>query len=298
MRHPFSSKKSMLLRAAGVIAYVLMVDSNGAPIDHAKITQVVNEVSVLNPESKESAPAKPEAIFGTPDIMKTGADSRSEMVADDQTVTRVGANTLFSFEPKERVINLKQGSVLFQSPPGHGGGTIRTAAATASVLGTTIIVTVTRAGGFKFLVLEGKGKLTMPNGTVRILHAGQLIVVAPGATMPGPILNFLLRNEVESSLLVVGFNNRLPSWDKIWKEIQQQEKEIADGQLTLPTGGTGTIIDPNTRINQIQGLNANATPTPAANVNPTPASRPTPRVRRRNPNGGNGSTGSGGTGAP
>jgi len=292
MRSPFSSQNFMLLRATAVVVFVLGMDSYGAPIDHSKITQVVNDVSVLDPESKHSTPAEPKSIFGTPDIMKTGADSRSEMVAEDQTITRVGANSLFSFEPNERVINLKQGSVLFESPPGHGGGTVRTAAATASVLGTTIIVVVTKAGGFKFLVLEGKGKLTMPNGTVRILHAGQLIVVPPGATMPGPILTFLLKNEVDSSLLVVGFNGRLPSWGKIWKEIQRQEKEIADGELAAPTGVFGTIIDPNTRINQIGGLHANATPTPVI-VNPTPQStpRPTPRRRRTNPTGSNSPTG-------
>ena len=297
MRSPFSSQNFMLLRATAVVVFVLGMDSYGAPIDHSKITQVVNDVSVLDPESKHSTPAEPKSIFGTPDIMKTGADSRSEMVAEDQTITRVGANTLFSFEPKERVINLKQGSVLFQSPPGHGGGTVRTAAATASVLGTTIIVVVTKAGGFKFLVLEGTGKLTMPNGKVTILHPGQLIVVAPGAKVPGPVLNFLLRNEVESSLLVIGFNSQLPSWGKIWKEIRKQEKEIADGQLTLPNGGTGSLIDPNTRINQIGGLHANATPAPG---NPTPPAvptpRPTPKQRRTttNPNGG----GSPGTGVP
>jgi hypothetical protein len=247
---------------------------------------------VLDPDSKKSAPAEAEAIFGTPDIMKTGADSRSEMVADDQTVTRVGANTLFSFEPKERVINLKQGSVLFQSPPGRGGGTIRTAAATASVLGTTIIVGVTKAGGFKFLVLEGTGRLTMPDGKVTILHAGQLIVVAPGAKVPGPVLNFLLRNEVESSLLVIGFNDQLPSWNKIWKEIHKQEKEIADGQLTMPTGIIGNIVDPNTRINQIQGLHANSTPV-LGTPTPQPTPRPTPRRRRIiQPNNGNPTGGS------
>lgn len=286
MRRPLYYKNSISLRAAAVIVFVLLLHGYGAPIDHAKITEVVNEVSVLDPQSKKSGPAKPLATFGTPDIMKTGADSRSEMVADDQTVTRVGANTLFSFEPKERVINLQQGSVLFQSPPGRGGGTIRTAAATASVLGTTVIAVVTKTGGFKFLVLEGTGRLQMPNGKVWILHAGQLIVVAPGATVPGPILNFLLRNEVESSLLVIGFKDQLPSWNKIWNAIHKQEKEIANGQLTLPTGVGGSIIDPNTRINQIQGLHANSTPPGLATPTPQGTAFPTPKRRRINPTGG------------
>jgi hypothetical protein len=228
--------------------------------------------------------------------MKTGPESRSEMVADDQTITRVGANTLFSFEPKERIINLKEGSVLFQSPTGKGGGTIRTAAATASVLGTTIIVVATKDGGFKLLVLEGKGKLTMPDGTVIIVHGGQLVVVPPGSKKPGPVLDFLLRGEVETSLLVGGFNDQLPSWNKIWKQILKQDQEIALGQLALPTYTRGNIINPNTLLNNIQGSHINfpgpqvliiklPTPTPLIRrtvPKPTPIKRPTPP-----PNGGN-----------
>jgi len=62
------------------------------------------------------------------------------LVAQDETVTRVGANTIFSFDPANRTIDLKQGSLLFHSPHGKGGGTIHTGSATASVLGTTLIV--------------------------------------------------------------------------------------------------------------------------------------------------------------
>jgi hypothetical protein len=195
------------------------------------------------------------------------------MVAEDQTITRVGANTLFSFEPNERVINLREGSVLFQSPSGKGGGTIRTAAATASVLGTTIIVVATKDGGFKLLVLEGRGQLRMPSGKRTILHGGQLIVVLPGAQEPGPVLNFLLQDEVETSLLVGGFNRPLPSWDKILAQILKQEQDIAGGELHVPT------VDPNTRINQIQGLHPN--PTPGFTTGLNGATTPAPGAKSR-----------------
>jgi hypothetical protein len=82
---------------------------------------------------------------------------------------------------------------------------------------------------------------------------------------------------------VIGFNEQLPSWNKIWKEIRKQEKEIAQGQLTVPTGVIGNIVDPNIRINQVQGLAANVTP--AASVAPVskPVTTVQPALRRRRP---------------
>jgi hypothetical protein len=288
-----SIQKSLLPRLVAILCFVVLMGAYGTTIDHSKITQVVNDVSVINPDSMNGRPAKPDDVFHSPDIMKTGAGSRSEMVADDQTITRVGANTLFSFQPKERIINLKQGSVLFQSPTGKGGGTIRTAAATASVLGTTIIVVATKDGGFKLMVLEGKAKLTMPDGTVIFVRGGQLAVVPPGSGKPGPVIDFLLRDEVQTSLLVAGFNDQLPSWKKIWKTILKQDEEIALGQLVLPTYLRGNIINPNTLLNNIQGSHVNfprpvIIPLPTPRIittviqQPTPIRQPTPP---RNPTG-------------
>jgi hypothetical protein len=270
MRRTLLLQKVLSPCLGGLMAFVLLPAGQAMPIDHSTITEVVNDVKVINPDSKNAFAAKTQAVFRTPDIMKTGADSRSEMVAEDQTITRVGANTLFSFEPKERIINLEEGSVLFQSPTGKGGGTVRTAAATASVLGTTIIVVATKDGGFKLLVLEGTGRVRMPDGKVTILHGGQLIVVAPGAKQVGPVLNFLLRDEAESSLLVMGFKRPLPSWPKIWKQMKKQDQEIAAGEFQAPTQVLGTIIDPNIRINQILGLHPDETPPPPPRVVPTP----------------------------
>jgi hypothetical protein len=234
--------------------FVFLRENYGASIDHAKITEVVNDVTVLDRQSMNTRPAKRDDLFRAPEIMKTGSESRSEMVSDDQTITRVGANTLFSFEPRERTINLRQGSILFQSPSGRGGGAINTASATASVLGTTIIVVATRDGGFKLLVLEGTGEVRMRNGTRRIVHGGQLVFIPPGGHEPGPVLDFLLDHDVNTARLVVGFKRPLPTLDKIRKEILKQDQEIAAGAYQVPTEVVENNIDPNIRINEIQSL--------------------------------------------
>src|SRR5215210_8470699 len=142
-------------------------------LSRATITEVVKDVRVVQSASAQRT-ARVSELFAAPEVLRTGADSRAELIAADQTVTRVGANSLFSFEPGQRAINLQRGSILFNSPTGKGGGTIKTAAATASVLGTTLIVVATKNGGFKVLLLEGRGRVRTPRGETRSLNAGEL----------------------------------------------------------------------------------------------------------------------------
>ena len=196
----------------------------------SNITQVVKDVQVVKPKDKSAKAARVNDLFAVPDIMRTGADSRAEMVAPDQTVTRVGANTLFSFEPEKREINLQRGSILFNSPTGKGGGNIRTAAVTASVLGTTLLVGTTNNGGFKVMLLEGKGRIRTAAGKTRTLTAGQMVYALPGGDLSNPVF-FRLSQQVATSALLSGFKKSLPSAPKIEAAIAKQEALIAAGKL-------------------------------------------------------------------
>jgi hypothetical protein len=184
--------------------------------------------------------------FKSPDFLQTGRQSRARLMAKDGTITRVGANTLFSFEETDRTINLKSGSLLFHSPSGRGGGRIVTASATASVVGTTIIVSATEDGGFKLLVLEGVAQVTFPNGDIRILEAGQMTFILPsesgamvqdgdGSTTPsgepGPVFNFDLARLINVSRLLNGFSETLPSFPLIEQMIKRQQSRLASGDL-------------------------------------------------------------------
>ncbi len=202
---------------------------HAANIDRATITEVVNNVSIIDPASKKTSSAKKEQLFIAPNVLRTGSDSRAEMISPDQTVTRVGQSTVFSFEPNSREIDLQRGSILFQSPTGKGGGNIRTPAASAAVLGTTLIVTTTKNGGFKVLLVEGKGRVKSADGSVRILKSGQMVYALPGGKLSG-ILEFRLSQQVSASRLVGGFKKNLPSIGKIQAAINKQEKDIASGK--------------------------------------------------------------------
>jgi uncharacterized protein YoaH (UPF0181 family) len=199
------------------------------PLTEAKFTQVINDVKVVGQATKAVHAARLADAFRTPDLLRTGTDSLAELTANDHTITRVGANTIFSFETKGRSINLQQGSVLFHSPKGKGGGTIRTGGASASVLGTTLIVSTTTDGGFKAIVLEGKGQVRLPNGDFRVLDAGQMVLVLPGAPRFGPLLHLNLEKLVKSARLVSGFQSDLPSKERVEEAVERQQELFAKG---------------------------------------------------------------------
>ena len=95
-------------------------------------------------------------------------------------------------------MRLEQGSVLFYSPKGKGGGAITSGGASAAVLGSTMICAVGVDGGFKTIFLEGKKcKVTLKNGKSVTLHAGQMVVVLPGGEAFGPVLDIDLAKLVQ-----------------------------------------------------------------------------------------------------
>ncbi len=224
--------------------------AKGATLDRSTFTEVVNRVTVLDATTHQSRSAHERDLFVAPEVLRTGPDSRAELVAPDQTVTRVGANTIFSFARNSREMELQKGSLLFQSPAGQGGGQIRTQAASAAVLGTTLIVSATKEGAMKVLLLEGHGKVTLPGGATRTLHAGQLVLVQAGHI--GPVLEFSLREEATKARLVKSFKARLPSQDKILRAERAQQRDIDQGRLVprgrpLPPPRDGRPLPPGTQ---------------------------------------------------
>lgn len=199
-----------------------------APLTESTFTEVVKDVNVVAAATKAATTARVQAVVKAPDLVRTGPESRAELTAPDQTITRVGANTVFSFESAGRNINLERGSLLFHSPGGKGGGTIKSGGAAAAVLGTTIIVAAMPGGGFKVIVLEGRARVTLANGKRITLRAGQIIFILPGQGA-SEVLNFNLSKLVSGSLLVNGFGNALPSQAKIQKAIANQERWLARG---------------------------------------------------------------------
>jgi hypothetical protein len=225
--------KTTTVLAALLGAYLPWVPA--APLTESTVTEIVKEVNLLPPGAATPTPAKLNVLVKAPERVRTGAESRTELTAPDRTITRIGANTVFAFETAGRVINLERGSILFHSPKGAGGGTIKSGGASAAILGTTLIVAATENGGFKVIVLEGAARITLPNGTTANLEAGQMVFVLPAGAGFSRVLDINLGRLVDGSLLVKGFSRQLPSAPQIGTAVEKQNVRIKKGRA-IDTG--------------------------------------------------------------
>jgi hypothetical protein len=233
------------------LALACQFSGGAAPLTESTFTEIINDVSTVAANGS-AAPSKVSDLLKAPERVRTGPQSRAELTAPDQTITRIGANTIFSFADNGRTLNLEQGNVLFHAPKGQGGGTIKSAGAAAAVLGTTIIVSATPDGGFKVILLEGSGTVTLPNGNSATLHAGQLVFVLPGGTL-SPVLDINLGKLVAGSQLVNGFPDQLSSLPLINLAIQNQNSKLKSGKATDTGLPPGFFLNPPVPGN---GLNA------------------------------------------
>ena len=216
-----------------------------------RVTQVIREVNVL-----ESALPPRRAVLnemlGERTAVRTGGNSRAELTFVDLTITRLGANTLYSFKRAGRQVELNSGSTLLRVPKGGGAAKILSPVITAGITGTTVILESTRAGEARVTVLEGSAMITLARypAQSRNLQAGQSLQVPAGATrLPEPT-EVDLDRLMKTSPLIIGFPP-LPSQNLINSAIRNQQQR---GQLNQP--------------------NRNAPPGPRNQPAPAPAAQP------------------------
>jgi hypothetical protein len=195
----------------------------------ARVTQVIREVKLL-PSEASARPAVLNEKVSEDTAVRTGDASRSELTFADLTLTRLGENTIFSFNHGGRNARLDNGSILVRVPKNSGGGGIRTRAVTVGITGTTVIFESSRAGRSKLIVLEGGARLALvkhPKESAYV-RAGQMLDVPAGATtLPAPV-NIDLDRVMKTSPLITDFPP-LPSQDLIVAVIQDQRSSGTGG---------------------------------------------------------------------
>ena len=107
---------------------------NADELKEAKVTQVIQDVRVL-PSNASTRPAavNDDVRHGT--SVQTGMQSRSELTFKDQTITRLGENTIFSVGKGPRTIDLGSGQFLLCVPKNGGGAKVKAGAVTAAITG-------------------------------------------------------------------------------------------------------------------------------------------------------------------
>src|SRR3712207_6093481 len=85
---------------------VVFATSNvlAGPLLEARINKIINDVSVVR--AGETRPAHLNEVVSTETGVKTGVKSRSELLFQDNTLTRIGPDSYFTFKAGTRDINL------------------------------------------------------------------------------------------------------------------------------------------------------------------------------------------------
>ncbi len=282
--------KRLFGNVASVLGLLLVVlpSSRAAQLKEARVTQIVSDVKLL-PQQAAPRPAAVNDPVREGTAVRTGTQSRSELTFTDQTITRLGANTIFSFDEGTRTMNLRDGAILFQVPKGSGGATIRTAAVTAAITGTTGIgeyhpASAARPRPFsKWLCLEGTFHLTLPNGQSVVLGPGKMVTTS-GENF-SKVMNFDIAQVMKSSLLVTGFTTTLASQPLI--QIEQERQLALKESEALLAQNTFDLLDPSTltdTVEQARTAEEAAQSSPSGpSVPPTPSKFGAPSTIASNP---------------
>jgi len=246
------------LAAVALYSGVFVQQSAAGPLTSAEVTKIINRVSLIEP-AKGARPAVVRDVIKDDRGLQTGARSRSELLFQDNTLTRVGAETFFSFKTGTRDLTLEKGSMLLQVPKGLGGAKIHTAAVTAAITGTTIMMEYSPGQYLKVLVLEGSLRLSRNgSGDSLVLPPGKMVIMRPDAKkIPDPI-DVDLAQIVRTSILVnFPGSNILPSMPLIQAAINDQAKELTKGTL-VPTNlvmgyGTNVVLASTDQLNKTIG---------------------------------------------
>lgn len=254
-----------------------------ANLNEATVTRVVNSVEVI-PQGAQPKPATVgEIVAGNADV-RTGEESRAQLTFPDQTLARLGENTLFSFERGTRALDLESGAILLQVPKDAGGATIRSAPVTAAITGTTVMMEYSpgNPGVSKIIVLEGTVRLSLAGrlGESVLVGPGQMIAVAANArSLPEPSVVDVRRLLRTSRLIKEG---DLASMGLIMETVDNQQQMLRNGKLgeAQPKLGKDPANPANIAANILnnQNLRLDTTQPPAFNARPRPAPPSPPQL--------------------
>jgi mannose-6-phosphate isomerase-like protein (cupin superfamily) len=253
-RHPEIIMKSIFDWSSPRAGLILLFSSGAillpaATRDGGRVTQVVRDVSLLAPHVAPR-PARLNDNVADGSAVHSGADSRAEFTFADRTITRVGANSIFSFNQNGRNVSVESGAILLQVPKDSSGARIGSSLVTVGITGTTVMFESRPRNYNKLIILEGSSQvwLTKHPGKKISVHAGQMLIVKAGAThLPEPVdVNESL--VLRTAILITAFPP-LPSLDLMRSVAENQKKSGGPllNPLIDPTGMDARDVNASTR---------------------------------------------------
>jgi len=274
-----------LLRTSSVAGSILLsvfalaslpAEANAAELRAARVTQIINDVKLLSGQAAARAAVVNDSI-GAGTAVRTGVESRTELTFSDLTITRLGANTVFSFNGEARQIDLGSGAVLVQVPRNGAEAKVRTAAVTAAITGGTGLLQCNKGFPTRHLMLEGISRFFRnghPEEAV-IVHGGEMVMMTVDGRITRPT-KFNAALAYKTSKLITSFPP-LPNADLILAVIDEQQAE-----LSAQNTSTSQPPKDSTSLDTVSLVTAATTSTPTSAVSkfgpPTAITSPNPYV--------------------
>ena len=167
-----SCRQWMTPRHRGVALFISSLCAasfaSAADLSQAVVREKYNVVTVAPNLGSQGEPAAQGAVIQDGNVVRTGTASRAALEFSDLTQSRLGANSIFSFDAKARVMNFSRGAVMFSKPTNSGAIQLRSGAVTAAITGST--------GFISTVPIEGIGKAghTRSNGKGTTTLVGML----------------------------------------------------------------------------------------------------------------------------
>src|SRR5262245_18870988 len=154
-------------------------------LQQARVSQVIQDVRVLETHGAPRPAAVNDKVTQGMGV-RTGTESRAELTFTDLTITRLGANTVFSFKQGARELDLTSGAVLLQIPPKAPAVKVSTSAVTAAITGGTALFAT--GPPTKFMVLEGIGTFYPAGHPERAatINGGEMMTMTADGRMTKP----------------------------------------------------------------------------------------------------------------
>jgi hypothetical protein len=226
-------KTRFLTLIAGALSASLTVPVFAAKeLKSGEFTVVKNQVEHSLGSSKSLAKTKDQ--LEEKSVVDTGAASLTELGFNDASVLRLGSNTQFSFQSKERIIKLDKGTMLMNVPPGNGGITVDGGGVTGAVSGTTVMASRDEEGNFSFMILEGEGsgKVIGKDGVPVDLIPGQMAIVRQDGK-PTKVVEVNVDAMRDYSPLYTDFSARLPGTEGVQGTTDRQANDVQNEILFL-----------------------------------------------------------------
>ena len=246
-------------------------------LQQARVSQVIQDVRVLETHGAPRAAAVNDKVTQGMAV-RTGVESRAELTFTDLTITRLGANTVFSFKQGARELDLTSGAVLLQIPPQAPAVKVSTSAVTAAITGGTALFAT--GPPTKFMVLEGIGTFYPAGHPERAatINGGEMMTMMADGRMTKPE-KFDVKLVLKTSRLIKDF----PPLENMPLVMAVVDLQLAEQQLASLNSQTlardlvdviGTT-DQNVNANPLVLVkNSTSSPTPPPPTPPPPTPPP------------------------